>query len=327
MPYRIAGIDVHKKVLAVVVADVASEGAYEFERRQFGTSPERLRELAVWLGQQEVEEAVMESTAQYWKPVWEALERDWQPTRCGLEGAGPNAGKLHLAQAKSNRGAEERLRGRRAFGQAVGGAGTAAELRARRGTALVADGDSQEAPVDATKGTVAKPVGMPAGRSACEAFQHHFGSARRQRAAHTDGAGGGGDQPRGAGALADRNLRATPQELCDALSASAGLNPVYRLVLKMYLKELELLEEQMTQLDQEIASLLKEHEEAVQRLAEVPGLGVDSAQQIIARSGLQRRRLSHGQKSLLLGGSMPRGRAKCAGKQEQPVAQRESNYA
>jgi hypothetical protein len=30
--YRIAGIDVHKKVLAVVVADVASEGEVQFER-------------------------------------------------------------------------------------------------------------------------------------------------------------------------------------------------------------------------------------------------------------------------------------------------------
>jgi transposase len=36
-----------------------------------------------------------------------------------------------------------------------------------------------------------------------------------------------------------------------------------------------------------MASLLREHQEAVQRLAEVPGLGVDSAQQIIAEVGAQ----------------------------------------
>ena len=30
MAYRIAGIDVHKKMLAVVVADVEVEGEYEF---------------------------------------------------------------------------------------------------------------------------------------------------------------------------------------------------------------------------------------------------------------------------------------------------------
>src|SRR5437667_9608168 len=34
-----------------------------------------------------------------------------------------------------------------------------------------------------------------------------------------------------------------------------------------------------------MASLLNQHEDAVQQLAEVPGLGVDSAQQIIAEVG------------------------------------------
>jgi hypothetical protein len=45
MSYRIAGIDVHKKMLAVVVTDVEVEGEYEFERRQFGTTPDHLRLL------------------------------------------------------------------------------------------------------------------------------------------------------------------------------------------------------------------------------------------------------------------------------------------
>ncbi len=48
MSYRIAGIDVHKRMLAVVVADVAVEGEYQFERRQFGCSPDQLRSLAEW---------------------------------------------------------------------------------------------------------------------------------------------------------------------------------------------------------------------------------------------------------------------------------------
>ena len=46
----------------------------------------------------------MESTAQYWKPVWEALERYWQPTCQKRESVGPMSGKLHLAHAVSNRG-------------------------------------------------------------------------------------------------------------------------------------------------------------------------------------------------------------------------------
>ena len=79
MSYRIAGIDVHKKMLAVVVANVAVEGEFQFERRRFGTTPDHLRLLTEWLIEQEVVEVVMESTAQYWQPVWGALERYWQP--------------------------------------------------------------------------------------------------------------------------------------------------------------------------------------------------------------------------------------------------------
>src|SRR5215469_1882645 len=75
MPYRIAGIDVHKKMLAVVVSDVEVDSEFQFERRWFGSNPEQLRSLAAWLLEQEAEEVVMESTAQYWKPVWGALER------------------------------------------------------------------------------------------------------------------------------------------------------------------------------------------------------------------------------------------------------------
>ena len=104
MSYRIAAVDVHKKMLAVVVTDVAREGEYQFERRKFGATRGELRVLAEWLVQQEVEEVVMESTAQYWKPVWGALERDWKPVRQKREGASKMSGTLHLCQAKSNRG-------------------------------------------------------------------------------------------------------------------------------------------------------------------------------------------------------------------------------
>jgi len=60
MPYRIAGIDVHKKMLAVVVSDVEVEGEFDFERGMLGSNPEQLRALAAWLLEQEVEEVVME---------------------------------------------------------------------------------------------------------------------------------------------------------------------------------------------------------------------------------------------------------------------------
>jgi transposase len=104
MAYRIAGIDVHKKKLAVVMTDVEVDDEYQFGRRWYGSNPEQLQRLAEWLIEQQVEEVVMESTAPYWKPVWDALEGYWKPTSQNREGAGRMSGSLHLAQALSNRG-------------------------------------------------------------------------------------------------------------------------------------------------------------------------------------------------------------------------------
>ena len=95
MSCNIAGIDVQKKVLMVVVASVAEEvadatgAAMEFQCRRFGTGASERNHLVAWLQQHQLHEVVMESTARYRKPVWLDLE--------------PHFGKLHLAQAQSNK--------------------------------------------------------------------------------------------------------------------------------------------------------------------------------------------------------------------------------
>ena len=106
-------------------------------------------------------------------------------------------------------------------------------------------------------------------------------SARRMLAA----VAAGETDPAALAALADRRLRATAEQLSDALGAATDLNPVYRRLIGMALEDLGLIEDQILELDQELARLLGPHHEQVQRLAEVPGLGVDSAQQVIAEVG------------------------------------------
>jgi transposase len=86
-------------------------------------------------------------------------------------------------------------------------------------------------------------------------------------------------------ALADRGLQATPEQLRDALSEAATLEASYRSVLALFLSRLEMIEDQIAKLDALIAERLREHNDAVVRLAEIPGLGADSAQQIIAEVG------------------------------------------
>jgi len=288
MSYRIAGLDVHKRMLAVVVSDVEVDGEYQFERRMFGSSPDQLRSLAEWLLEQEVEEAVMESTAQYWKPVWEALERYWKPLRQKREGARRKSGTLHLAQAQSNRGPRGRKKDFRDAERLV------KRLVARELTLSFVPDAEQRLWRTVTRRKYQLKRDRVRLQNQLESLleEAHIklsslvsdllgASARRMLKALAEGE----TNPGALAALADWKLRATPEQLCDALGVCTDLKPIYRRLLKMALEQLQFLEEQIDRLDQELASLLHPHQDAVQRLAEVPGLGVESAQQIIAEVG------------------------------------------
>jgi len=288
MSYRIAGIDVHKKVLAVVVSNVEIEGEYQFERCQFGSNPGHLRLLSEWLIEQQVQEVVMESTAQYWKPVWEALERYWKPICEKREGARRRSGTLHLAQAQSNRGRRGRKNDFRDAERLV------KRLVAQELTLSFVPDPEQRLWRTVTRKKYQLRRDRVRLQNQLESLLEEahiklsslvsdlFGaSARRMLKALADGE----TNPAALAALADQKLRATPEQLCDALGACTDLKPVYRRLLKMTLEQLQFLEQQIGQLDQELATLLHPHQDAVQRLAEVPGLGVDSAQQIIAEVG------------------------------------------
>ena len=290
MPYRIAGIDVHKKKLAVVVADVEVEEEYQFEQRWYGSNPEQLQELAKWLIEQQVEEVVLESTAQYWKPLWSALEQYWKPTCQQRDGAGKMSGTLHLAQALSNRGRRRRKKDFRDAQRLV------KRLVSQELTLSFVPDAQQRLWRTLTRTKYQRTRARVRLQNQLEALleEAHIklsslvsdllgASARRMLQALADGE----TDPAVLAALADQRLRATPAQLRDALGACSELNPIYRRLVKMALADLQLIEQQIIQLDQEIASLLREHQDAVQRLAEVPGLGVDSAQQIIAEVGAQ----------------------------------------
>jgi len=288
MAYLIAGIDVHKGMLAVVVADVEVDQEYQFERVKIGTSPNELRALADWLVERQVEEVVMESTAQYWRPVWEALELHWRPQRRSRDGATPVSGTLHLAQAQSNRGAGGR---KKDFPDAER---LVKRLVAQELTLSFVPDPEQRLwrTVMRRKYQVTRNRVQLHSRLESLLEEAHIKlssvvsdllgtSARRMLQALADGE----TDPATLAALADQRLRATPAQLRNAFGACAGLHPVYRRLVKLTPEELQMIEEHLGQLDQEMATLLSHHHAAVRRLAEVPGLGVDSAQQIIAEVG------------------------------------------
>jgi len=260
-------------MLAVVVSDVAREGEFQFQRRKFGATASELKALTVWLDEQDVREAVMESTAQYWKPVWQQLEGHCE---------------LFLAQAHSNRAPRgrkrdfadaERLLRRHAAGELILSFVPNAEQRlwrtmTRSKHQLTRDRVRLHNQIESLledgriklSGWVSDLLGV---------------SSRRILQALSTGE----TDVTKLAALADPGLRATSEQLQDALSAAATLGALHRQVLGLFLERLALIEKHMEMLDKSIAGALHRYREAVERLAEVPGYGIDSAHQVIAEVG------------------------------------------
>ena len=279
MSYRVAAIDIHKKVHMVVVATMADEvedsaaAAVEFECRRFGAGASERNHLVAWLQERKVQEVVMESTAQYWRSVWLELE--------------PHFPKLHLAQAQSNRAPKGRkhdfrdakrlgrrlLAGelmlsyvpepeQRTWRQILRGRLQLVRDRARLRNRL--EGLLEEARIKLSS-VISDLLGV-SGRRILQALA------------------GGTTDPARLAALADPGLKCTPEQLMDALRGAP--DPCHLQLLKLHLKRLQLLDEQIEELSRMGAEALKSHQAAVVRVSKVPGWGAESAQQIIAEVGV-----------------------------------------
>jgi transposase len=272
MSHRVAGIDVHKKVLMVVVID-SQDADWGVKRKRFGALSSELRWLSQWLREQGVEEAVMESTAQYWKPVWYELERHMQ---------------LHLAQAFSNRAPKgrkhdfrdaERLLRRLLAGELSLSLVPTGEQRSwrtmtRMKTQLTEDQSRVQAQIDCLleemRIKLSSVVSDLMGVSGLRIL--------------TALAAGQTDARELAG-LGDERLRASKETLVDALSGH--VEPYQQQLLGFYLKRYQLIQQQIEQLHVMIGQAMEQHQQAVTRLAQVPGFGLNSAQQVIAEVGVQ----------------------------------------
>ena len=278
MSYRVAAIDIPKKVWMVVVASANSEvkdpagEALEFEARRFGTGSAERAHVVGWLRERDVKEVVMESTAQYWKPVWMELE--------------PHFGKLHLAQAHSHRaprgrkndfGDAKRLARRLLAGELLLSFVPAAAQRTWRTLTrskhqLVRDRvrlpNQMEALLEEMRIKLSSVISDLLGVS-----------GRRILSALSAGE----RDPAKLAEWGDERLKCSREELSDSLNGAPP--PTQLAVLNLFLERLDLLDRQIESLDRLAAGELSQHQDAVTRVAELPGLGADSAQQIIAEVG------------------------------------------
>jgi transposase len=277
MSYNIAAIDVHKKVLMVAVATTlaASEDPVgdpvSFECAKFGAGASERHRLIAWLQQRHVQELVLESTAQYWKPIWLDLEPHFQ---------------LHLAQAHSNRAPRgrkddfrdtKRLARRFLAGELLLSFVPEPEQRTwrlltRGRTQLVRDRvrlqNQIEALLEEARIKLSSVITDLLGQS-----------GRRILTALSRGQ----TDPDQLADLGDGSLKCSREELVDALRGPA--HPLHQELLRMHLKRLAILDSQIDQLSAQAAQALRPHQDAIMRLAKVPGFGVESAQQLIAELG------------------------------------------
>src|SRR5512138_1448513 len=74
---HVAGLDVHKKTVVAATLVLGADGRWQQDKRTFGTMTADLLALSDWLMAQGVTHVAMESTGEYWKPVFNILEANF----------------------------------------------------------------------------------------------------------------------------------------------------------------------------------------------------------------------------------------------------------
>ena len=268
---KVAAIDVHKKVLMVVLVSLEAEEGSTSERRRFATTTADLAHLAAWLESSGVSDVVMESTAQYWKPVWRELEPHF---------------RLHLAQAQSNKAPHGR---KHDFGDAarLGRRFLAGELilsfvpePAQRSWRKLTRGRVQLVRDRVRLQNQMESLLEEASIKLSSVISDLFGQSGR-RILHALAAGE--RNPQVLADLGDRRLRCSQEQLQQALSGRVSSED--QQILSLWLERLELLDRQIAKMEALSAAAMGEHQDAMARLSEVPGISLNTALGSVAEAG------------------------------------------
>lgn len=78
MHERVAGLDVHKKTVVATRMRITEDERLDWETQTFGSTTPDLLVLHDWLAEWSCTHVAMESTGDYWKPVFNLLEDDFE---------------------------------------------------------------------------------------------------------------------------------------------------------------------------------------------------------------------------------------------------------
>jgi transposase len=274
---RAAGIDIGKAAVMVTIR-VPSEsrrGGRQQETREFGTTRRQLLELADWLRCWQVERAGMESTSDYWKPVFFLLEREgfdcllYQASQVKALPGRPKTDKLDSAwlakitEQGSLAGSfvppEEirRLRTHTRYRRRLVQMRTAQKERCEK---LLEDAHLKLS-------SVISDIHGVSGRDMLRAIA------------------AGERNPKVLAEMARGVMRGKIRRLEEALDCSF-FTPEHAFILTMMLDSIDQITAQVGVLDEKIAEMCEPYDRQIAQLDAIPGFGVTTAQDLIAEIGV-----------------------------------------
>src|SRR5215831_2036626 len=297
-----AGIDIGKRNLAVCLMVGPAESEPRVEVREFSTFNADLEAMKRWLLQAGCTHVVMESTGPYWKPVFNVLEGSLVVCLANAEDVKGRKG--HKTDRVDAQWLAHLLRHgmiRTSFVPPR----PIRELRdlTRRRKQLLSDATSERNRVQKTLEDANVKLGS--------VLSDVFGvSGQRMLEALLDGRG----SPQELAEMARHKARAKIPQIIESF-AGHRFSEHHRLMIRMSLEHLRMLEKQIIGIDEEVIQRIQSLglERMLNLLAAIPGLGHDSAVAILAEVGTDMKQFPTGKQLSSWAGVCP-GNKRTAGK-------------
>lgn len=267
---RCCGIDVHKETVVVCVIVPDAHGAPQKTTRTFPTMTGDLQALRHWLQEQGVTHVVMESTGVYWKPVYNILEED-------LTVVVVNPAAIKKLRGKTDVGDAEWLADLLRYGLVQGSFIPSAPQRVLRDLTRYRTQLTDERSREVQR---IQKVLEDANLKLASVATDIMGVSGRAILAELVA---GQTDPTILADLAKGRLRDKRELLAQALTGT--LSGHHRFMLAQLLAHVDFLDEQITQLDAQIAAQIRPFQAAVDRWDQLPGVNQRIAQVIVAEAG------------------------------------------
>ena len=268
---RVIGLDVHQAQITACAIIQETDGTTRVEQRQFGAFKRDRRELAEWAALLKPDQVVMESTGIYWKSPYAALET------VGIRGLVVNARHVkNVPGRKTDIGDAQWLATLARAGLLRGSFVPPAKLRelrliSRQRQKLIGQLSSE-------KNRLHKLLTDSGIRLGVVVSDIHGQSARAMVKAII-----AGQQPHEVIHLANRRLKATREELFDALQGELTAN--HRFVLNEIMCHIEEIEARIARFDARLLEELKDEQNKLALLQTLPGVDLIGAAMLLVEIG------------------------------------------